>query len=124
MASLNRLSSPNSEGACEVRDSGHIRAPKEEVLIVSESWLGQDLGTREDASSGSSEVDMFAAHDEVIIDSGKPITMWASGHRGRHAAHPASLDQLPETTHPPRPDDPLGGMETRAFAKARYRDPL
>ena len=41
--------------------------------------------------------------------------------QGRNAAHKASLGQLPETTRPVGPDDPLGGSETRAFAKARFR---
>ena len=38
--------------------------------------------------------------------------------QGRHCVHKASLDQLPETACPPGLDDPLGGSETNAFAKA------
>ena len=41
--------------------------------------------------------------------------------QGRHAAHTASLDLLPETARLPGPDDPLGGRETKTLAKARYR---
>ena len=39
----------------------------------------------------------------------------------RHAAHAASLEELPETARPPGPGDPMGGTETKALAKARYR---
>lgn len=36
--------------------------------------------------------------------------------QGRHAAKTASsVDQLPETAHPPGPADLLGGRETKAF---------
>ena len=38
---------------------------------------------------------------------------------GWHATHTASLGKLPETAHPPGPSDSLGGIETKAFAKAR-----
>ena len=41
--------------------------------------------------------------------------------QGRHAAHTASLDRLPDTARPPGPGDPLKGCETKAFARARYR---
>ena len=41
--------------------------------------------------------------------------------QGRHAAHTAMLDQLPETSRPQGPGDPLGRCETKALAKARYR---
>ena len=41
--------------------------------------------------------------------------------QSRHAAHKPSLDPLPETAGPPEPNDPLEMVETRAFAKARYR---
>ncbi|CAN0469103.1 unnamed protein product, partial [Laminaria digitata] len=40
---------------------------------------------------------------------------------GRHAAHAASIEELPETARPPGPGDPLGGTEYKAFAKTRYR---
>lgn len=40
--------------------------------------------------------------------------------RARHAAHTASLDQLPKTARSTRPDDPLARKETRAAAKTRY----
>ena len=65
---------------------------------------------------------MVAAHDAVTINSrntqqklDKVVT------QGRHVAHTALLEQLPETANPPGPYDPLGGGETNAFAKARYR---
>ena len=40
--------------------------------------------------------------------------------QGRHAAHTASLEELPKTASSPGPGDPIGGTETKAFAKARY----
>lgn len=39
----------------------------------------------------------------------------------RHAAQIAHLDQLPQVARLPRPDDSPWEMETRAYAKARYR---
>ena len=32
--------------------------------------------------------------------------------QGKHAAHTASLEKLPETARPPGSGDPLGGSET------------
>lgn len=40
---------------------------------------------------------------------------------GRYDAYTASLNQLPETTLAPEPNDTLEGMETRPFANVRYR---
>ena len=65
---------------------------------------------------------MMAAHDNVTTNSRKAdekldklIT------QGRHAAHTALVVQVPGTARPPGQDDPLGGGETKAGAKARYR---
>ena len=41
--------------------------------------------------------------------------------QGRQAAHTASLEELPELSRPPGQGNPLGGTETKTFAKARYR---
>lgn len=65
---------------------------------------------------------MLATHDAVTTNSrsvqqnlGKLVN------QGWHAAHTASLEDLPETTRPAGPSDPLGDGETKSFAKARYR---
>lgn len=42
--------------------------------------------------------------------------------QGRHAAHTGYLDQQPETARLLGPDDTLEGRETKASAKARYRN--
>lgn len=63
---------------------------------------------------------MLAAQDAVITDSRKAQQQLGKlVSRGRHAAHIASLDQVPMTLRPPGPDNPLGEMETRVSAKAR-----
>ena len=65
---------------------------------------------------------MLAAHDAVRTNSRKAQhNLGKLVNQGRHAAHTASLDQLTGTARPPRPDDPLGGMETKTLAKARCR---
>ena len=65
---------------------------------------------------------MLAAHDAVTTNSRKAQQkLGRLVNQGRHAAHTASLDQLPDTAHPPGPGDPLRGCETKAFAKASYR---
>ena len=90
--------------------------------IVPESWLEWGLGAEADLASTAPEADMLAAHDAVTTNSrkaqqklGKLVNL------RRHAARTASLEQLLETAHPPEPGDPLGGSETKAFAKASYR---
>ena len=65
---------------------------------------------------------MLAAHDAVTTNSRKAQQeLGKLVNQGRHSAHTASLEQLPETARPRGPGDPLGGSETKAFAKARYR---
>ena len=92
------------------------------VGIAPESWLEWGLGAEGGMASTVPEADLLAAHDAVTTNSttaqhklGKMVN------QGRHAAHTALLEQLPETACPPGPDNPLGGGETKAFAKARYR---
>ena len=87
--------------------------------IGPESWLGWGLGEEGGQAPRSLEADMLAAHDAVTINSRKAQEKVDKlDNQGRHAAHEALLDQLPETARPPRPDDPLSGIETRAFSKA------
>ena len=65
---------------------------------------------------------MLAAHDAVTTNPRKAQhKLGKLVIQGRHAAHTALLEQLPETARPPGPDGALGGGETKAFAKARYR---
>ena len=67
---------------------------------------------------------MLAAHDAVTTNSRKAQQeLGKLVNQGRHSAHTASLEQLPETARPRGPGDPLGGSETKAFAKARYSSP-
>ncbi|CAN0596167.1 unnamed protein product, partial [Laminaria digitata] len=68
------------------------------------------------------EADMLAAHDAVTTNSRRAQQKLGKlVNQGRHAAHTASLEGLPETARPPGPGAPLGGTNTKAFAKARYR---
>lgn len=64
---------------------------------------------------------MHPAHDTVTADSRK--AQQNIGHRlvnhGRHATHAASLDQHPEAVPSSGLGNPLGRVETRAFAKPR-----
>lgn len=53
----------------------------------------------------------MAAHDVVTKDSRKSQQKLGKlANQGRHAAHTASLDLLPETARPAGPDDPQGGL--------------
>ena len=66
---------------------------------------------------------MLAAHDAVTTNSTKAqLKLGKLVNQGRHAARTAFLDQLPETSRPHGPGDPLGRCETKALAKARYRN--
>ena len=105
----------------EIRDTwGTQRQPMAE--IVSESWLEWGLGGEGNRAPRPPEANMLATHDAVTTNSGKAQqTLGKLVNQGRHAAHTASLDQLPDTARPPGPGDPLRGCETKAFAKARYR---
>ena len=83
---------------------------------------GVGLGEEGDRPPRPPEADMLAAHDAVLTNSRKAQHKLGNlVNQGRHAAHTASLDQLPDTARPPGPGDPLRGCETKAFAKARYR---
>ena len=65
---------------------------------------------------------MLAAHDAVITNSRKAQQkLGRMVNQDRHAAHTASLDELPDTARLPGPGEPLRGCEIKAFAKARYR---
>ena len=91
--------------------------------IVPESWLEWGLGVEGDQTSRPSEADMLAAHDAVTTNSREAQRKLSKlVYQGRHAVHKASLDQLPKTARPRGPDDPLEETETRACAKARYRN--
>ena len=90
--------------------------------IVTESWLEWGLGAEGDAAPRPPEIDMLVAHDTVTTNSRKAQhKVGKLVDQGRHAAHTASLDQLPQTARPPEPDDPLGGKETKTLAKTRGR---
>ena len=89
--------------------------------IVPESWLEWGLGAEGDQPPRTPEVDMLAAHDAVTTNSMKTQqNLGKLVNRGRHAAHTALLDQLPETSCPQGPGNPLGRFETKALAQARY----
>ena len=65
---------------------------------------------------------MLAAHDTVTTNSRKAQQKLGKlVNQCRHAAHTASLEELPETARPLGPGNPLGGIEIRTFTKARYR---
>ena len=90
--------------------------------IVPESWLEWGLGGEGNRAPRPPEANMLATHDAVTTNSGKAQqTLGKLVNQGRHAAHTASLDQLPDTARPPGPGDPLRGCKTKALAKARYR---
>ena len=105
----------------EIRDTWGVT--KEEVAgIVPESWSEWGLGAEGDAASRPPEVDMLVAHDALTTNSRKALhKLGKLVNQARHAVHTALFDLLPETARPPRPDDPLGGGETKTLAKARYR---
>ena len=88
--------------------------------IVPESLLEWGLGTGGDHAPRPPEADTLAVPDAVTTNSRKAQQKLGKlVNQGRHAAHIASLDQLPENARPPAPDEPLGQRETNAFAKAR-----
>ena len=105
----------------EIRDTWGVS--KEAMAgIVPESWLEWGLGAEGDQAPRTPEADMLAAHDAVTTNSTKAQQKLGKlVNQGRHAAHTSLLDQLPETSHPQGPGDPLGRCETKALAKARYR---
>ena len=107
----------------EIRDTRGVM--KEATAgIVPKSWLERGLGAEGDLASRPPEADMLAAHNAVTNISRKAQQKLGKlVNHGRHAAHTASLKQLPETARLPGPGNPLGGSETKAFAKARYRSP-
>lgn len=73
-------------------------------------------------SRGNLEVDILAVHDAAMTNPRKVQQQPGKFiNRGRHVVYAASLDQLPEAALPPNSDDPLGGIETRAFLKAWHR---
>ena len=77
--------------------------------IVPESWLEGGLGAEGDAAPRPPEIAMLAAHDAVKTTSRE--TQHKLGklvNRGRHAAHTASSDQLPDIT-PTGTAPPAGG---------------
>ena len=79
------------------------------------------LGAEGDLASRPPEANTLAAHDAVTTNSRKDQQKLGKlVNQGRYAAYIASLEQLPETARPPGHGEPLGGSETRAFAKARY----
>ena len=90
--------------------------------IVLEPWLEWGLGEEGGRAPRPPGANMLAAHDAVTTNSPKAQQILGKlVNPGRHAAHTASLDQLPDTARPPGPGDPLRGCETKALTKARYR---
>ena len=92
---------------------------KNRPRVLAGEW---GLGAEGGQPPRTPEVNMLAAHDAVTTNSttaqqklGKLVN------QGRHAAHTALLDQLPETSRPQGPGDPLRRCEAKALAKARYR---
>ena len=63
-------------------------------------WLEWGLGLKREQAPGPPEADM-PTHDAGATDSRKiQQTLGKLVNQGRHAAHRASLDQLPETARP------------------------
>ena len=91
----------------EIRNT--LGITKEDMAgIVPESYLEWGLGAGEDAVPRPPEVGILTAHDAVATNSRKDQHQLGKlVNQGRHAAHVASLDQLPETARPPGPDDLL-----------------
>ena len=52
-----------------------------------------------------------------------PTTAGKLVNQGRHAAHTSLLDQLPETSHPQGPDDPLGRCDTKGPSQGSLQEP-
>ena len=106
----------------EIRDTWGVT--KEAMAgIVPESLMEWGLEAKKTLAPRPPEADMLAAHHAGTTNSRKARQKLGKRvNQGRHAAHTASLEELPETACPPGPGDPIGGTETRAFAKARYRN--
>ena len=66
---------------------------------------------------------MLVAHDAVITNSRKAQhKLGKLVNQGRHPAHKAPVDQLPETVRPPGSEDPLGGSETRGLRQGSIQE--
>ena len=88
--------------------------------IVPESWLEWGQGEAGDLAPRPPDADMLNAHDAVTTNSRKvQQKLGKLVHQGRDAAHSASLEELPKTARHPGLSEPMGGAETKAFAKAR-----
>ena len=86
--------------------------------IVPESWLEWGLNAEEDLASTSSEADMLVVHDAVTtISRNTEQKLSKLANQGRHAAHTALLEQLPETSRPPGP-----GARPRPSPRPARRD--
>ena len=86
--------------------------------IVPKSWLEWDLGAKGDLASTATEADMLAAHDAVTtISRNTEQKLSKLANQGRHAAHTALLEQLPETSRPPGP-----GARPRPSPRPAIRD--
>ena len=89
---------------------------------MTESWLGWGLDAEGGLAPRPPEADMLPAHDAVTTNSRKAEhKLGKLVNQGRHATHTALPVELPETASSPGPGDPIGGTETKAAAKARYR---
>ena len=89
----------------EIRDTWGVS--KEAMAgIVPEAWLEWGLGAEGDLAPRCPEGDMLAAHDAVTTNSRKAKQKLGKlVNQGRHAAHTASCEELPETARPSgRPD--------------------
>ena len=105
----------------EIRDTWGV-TKKAMPGIIPESWLEWGLRVEAEQAPSPPEADMLAAHDAGTNNSRKAQQKLGKlVNQGRHAAQKVSIGKLPETVRPPGPDHPLGGSETRAFAKARHR---
>ena len=105
----------------EIRDTWGVT--KEAMAgIVPEPWLEWGQDAERGLTPRPPEADMLGAHDAVNTNSRKAqYQLGKLVNQERHAAHTASLEELPETASSFGPGDPMGGTETKAFAKARYR---
>lgn len=103
----------------DIRDTWGLT---KDAMAGSPRILESALGVEGRQAPSPPEANMLATHHVVSTNSRKAQqTLGKLVNQGRHAVHKASEDQLPETERPPGRDDPLGGDETRAFAKARHR---
>ena len=89
--------------------------------FVRESWLEWGLGAAGDAAPRPPEVEILATHDAVTKNSRKAQEKFGKlVNQGRHVAHTASLDELPDST-PTGNGRPAGGRESKMLAKAHCR---